>query len=420
MIPFRLINPAFARASVFFLVFLTLSAAACRVEYYPTPEPVFQDTVAAQIQDILDSWRSRHGVVGVALAVDGPKIGSIQVARGITNKETGTAMTPQDRFAVAGLTKTFTAALVLLLVDEGALSLDDRLGRWFPNFRDSREITVRQLLNHTSGAAEYLVPVFYSTIKPRLQANRLFESSELTGFASTEPSTGRPAQGWSYSNTNYVMLGQIVESVTGNPLEQEFRNRFFQPLHLSDTFLMGVEAVPSVVQGHTNQYADLLFDAGVDKETDFTLDQATITMLASTQWAAGGLASNAGDMTSWARSLYGGQVIAQSLLEEMVKPSPLAADLADGLGVDIGVGLGVFLYTTSIGPAVGHAGRQPGFSSLMLYVPSHDIAITVLTNDDRVQATRLQPADAQDQAIQELNPLVNQVLLAILEQIEES
>lgn len=420
MNPARLVKQGFALGFVFCLAFLAVAATACRVEYYPTPEPVFQETVTGQLQDILDAWRSRNGVTGVALAVDGPRIGAIQLASGIANKETGSGMTSQDRFAVAGLTKTFTAALVLQLVDEGLLSLDDRLDRWYPRFRDSRDITVRQLLNHTSGVAEYLGPVFYSAVKPRLPANRLYTSQELIDFASTEPSTGRPAQGWSYSNTNYVMLGQIIEDVTGNSLEQEFRNRFFQPFHLPNTFLMGVEAVPSVVQGHTSRFAPVFIDADSQTAADFELDQATTTMLASAQWAAGGLASSASDMTTWAKALFGGQVLSQSMLDEMVEPSPLAADLAGDAGVDIGAGLGVFLYTTSIGPAMGHGGMQPGFSSLMLYVPSRDIAITVLTNDDRVEATKLQIVDPQGQGIQGLNPLANQVLSAILEQIQGS
>lgn len=399
---------------------LALAATACRVEYYPTREPVFQETVTTQLQEILDAWRSRHGIVGVTLAVDGPKIGAIQVASGISNKETGAAMTPQDRFGVAGLTKTFTAALVLQLVDEGLLSLDDRLDRWFPQFQNSQEITVRQLLNHTSGVAEYLGPVFYSTVGPRLPANRLYKTQELIDFASTEPSSGFPGQGWSHSKTNYVMLGRIAESVTGNALEEEFRNRFSLPLHLPDTFLMGVEAVPSVVRGYTNQYAQIFIDTESETDTGFELDQAATTMLASTQWAAGGLASNSGDMTSWAKALFGGQILVQPLLDEMVAPSPVAAQFAGDLGVDVGAGLGAFLYTTSIGPATGHGGRQPGFSSLMLYVPSHGIAVTVLTNDDRVQANRLHIVETQDQVIKELDPLVNQVLLAILEQIQES
>ena len=409
-------KPRFAFGFWLCLAIVALASTGCRVEYYPTRVLSLEETSSIRLQEILNAWRSRHGVVGVAIAVDGPGIGAIGAASGISNKEAGAAMTPHDRFAVAGLTKTFTAALVLQLAGEGSLGLDDRLDRWFPEFRNSQSITVRQLLDHTSGVAEYLGPVFFSSMVLRIDSNRLYESREMIGFAATEPPSGSPGEGWSYSNTNYVMLGRIVEDVTGNPLEDELRSRFLQPYNLPNTFLMGVETVPCVVHGYTSEYAQVFGETG----GEFVLDQGVTTLVASSLWAAGGLASTAGDMTRWAKALYGGQVLSQSFLEQMVAPSPLTVGFSQGGGLETGAGLGAFLYSTSIGPATGHWGESPGFSALMLYVPSHGIAITVLTNDDRAPATRLNNPEPQSQTGQDLGLLVDEVLLAVLKQIEDS
>lgn len=332
-------NPLPALVTGLFVTFQAGAAAA-------------QDDLRGRLGGLLDDWRIERNITGVAMAVAGPGISVIELASGTAVAAENTAMTPDRRLLISSVTKTFVAATVLQLVDDGALALDDPLGRWLPGVPSASEITIRQLLSHTSGLANTLAPAF-------------------------EPGTS-----FTHSNTNYVLLGHIIELETGAPLHAALRERLFEPLGLDSFHLAGAEPAPSPWgPGYATEYAGL-FGA----EGPALVDQRMAMLVASTAWASGALVGTAGDVARFQRALMESAVLEASTLAEMVAPSPVVDGFVASIGApDIGGGLGVFLYPfpDPIGIGVGHDGGEPGFRSLTLTFPDHRISVAVLVNDGR-------------------------------------
>ena len=305
------------------------------------------------LQEILEDHHTSSGVVGVTMAVSLPSQGTWMGASGLANRDAATSMSPTNLFRVASITKTFVAATVLQLTEEGVLSLDDALEKWLPGLVPNGDnITIRHLLSHSSGLFNYTQDDDY--------INGVFEEDEpiwtpeqIVDIALTHPPTFAPGTNSSYSNTGYILLGMVVETATQGTIAQEIRRRFLKPLHLENTYFDGLEQVPGgPLHGYDPRQSSL--DVG-------ELSYASIT---AAQWAAGAMVSTVSDLAKWAEALYGGQVLQSASLTDM---------LTNGLGVQSRL--------TPLGRAVGHEGITPGFSSLMFYLPERKIAVVILEND---------------------------------------
>jgi D-alanyl-D-alanine carboxypeptidase len=342
----------------------------------------------ARLQATLDGWRKANEITGVTLAVSAPEQGVIELASGLADVATGAVMTPDHPLMIASMTKTYVATAVLQLVDEGVLSLDDRLSRWLPDFPNAADITVRQMLSHTSGATDYNSPdnrvKWATTVVERAASDWPgFTPDELLKTAAGMEPSFEPGTSFAYSNSDAVLLGRIIELLTGNPLHVELRSRLFEPLALEHTFLAGAEAAPG---GWGPGYATVFAALFGAVEPPAVLDERLATLVATTTWAAGALVATAGDVVRFEQALFGGKLLEAATLAEMVTPSPVVASFVASLGVtDIGGGLGVFMYPfpEPIGTGLGHDGGEPGFRSIMLTFLEHDISVAVLVNDGR-------------------------------------
>jgi D-alanyl-D-alanine carboxypeptidase len=369
-----------------------------------------KEDITAQLQTTLDNWRKENDIIGVTLAVDAPELGSVALASGLSDRDAGTPMTPDHRLGVGSVTKTWIATLTLQLVDEGALTLDDTLSRWFPDFPNADKITVRQLLSHTSGATNYYVQLeqLAGIFLEKIDTDwRGFTPDELLDVATELEPSFEPGEDLGYSNTNYVLLGRIVELVTGNPLHAELRSRIYEPLGLENTFLGGDEDIPGGWgPGYTTEYA-MLFS-----ETDPTaaLYERVAAKLATLPWASGALVTTAPDLLRFERALFGGELLERATLTEMFTPVVVSENHV-GSGLDLSGGLGVFEVTfpTPLGSGVGHDGGIPGFSAAMLFFPDHDVSVVLLVNDDRAETGIIPPPDRV------IETLVYDALVQVLE-----
>jgi D-alanyl-D-alanine carboxypeptidase len=232
------------------------------------------------------------------------------------------------RFRVGSVTKTFTAAVVLQLVDEGALSLDDTLEDHLPGVVPrGEEITIRQLLLHRSGLANFTDYRPWLDRTSRSSTNRPLDSLR---FAASHPLLFEPGSTWSYSNTNYVALGLIVEKVTGSSYAQELEERILEPLGLDETELAATRRVP-----------------GLDDEGENP----------NLPWAAGSIVSNAQDLARFYTALLSGGVVSDASLAEMKRTV-----LADGAQR---AGLGIFSTELPCGRFWGHDGGIAGYFTLV-------------------------------------------------------
>ncbi|MEK4777810.1 serine hydrolase domain-containing protein [Bacillus sp. FSL L8-0199] len=272
-------------------------------------------------------------------------------AAGVADLRTKKPMKTDFRFRIGSVTKTFTATVILQLAGENRLNLDDSIEKWLPdviqgNGYDVKQITIRQMLNHTSGIAEYS----RSKEADFTNTKRLYTAEELVKIGISAPPDFAPGKGWSYSNTGYVLLGMLIEKVTGNNYAEEIENRIIEPLELSNTFLPGNS---SIIPGnkHARGYVQQEEGSELKNVTYFNPSIAS---------SAGDMISTADDLNKFFSYLLGGKLLKEKQLNQMFTTVPA------GRGGINGYGLGIFEIKLPNGvPIWGHTGGIPGFDTFV-------------------------------------------------------
>lgn len=270
---------------------------------------------------------------------------------GVSNLSTGARLRPQARFRVGSITKTFVATLVLQLVGEGRLKLDDPVERTLPGLlAQGNRITVRQLLNHTSGLFDYTGD---PAVLEGIEKNHVFTPRELIATAERHPSGVTPGTVWAYSNTDYIVAGLLVEATTHHRLGQEMRQRIFTPLNLKQTSFPAVTARIRGYHAHGYVPADL-----VPTPNGRPFDVTGLNPSAA--WAAGAIVSNAADLYRFYRALMSGKLLSPSLLGQM--KTTVAEDPANP--TDFRYGLGIERVQDPCGMNWGHSGGIFGYQDM--------------------------------------------------------
>ena len=291
------------------------------------------------------------GVVGVSAEVTSPGTRTRAVARaGVAERGTRRPMPPGGRFRVGSATKTFTATVVLQLVGEGRMSLEDTVERWLPGVKgggglDGSLITVRQLLQHTSGIPEVLpeIAALNSTGGYRAERFRTYTPQEVVGLAMRRSEGVSTEAAWSYSNTNYILAAMIIREVTGRSWDREVEDRIIRPLGLSGTSTPGTS--PFIPGPHARAYAAFGTGTGID-----------VTALnTSMAIGSGAVISTTYDLSRFYAALLGGRLLEPAELAEMT-----ATVSAPGMGVSYGLGLGEIPLTCG-GAYFGHPGELLGY-----------------------------------------------------------
>ncbi|WP_306215335.1 serine hydrolase domain-containing protein [Actinoplanes sp. RD1] len=289
---------------------------------------VVATTMAASPGTTADTPQSRldaitaAGTIGVLAEVRGPD-GTWRGTAGVARRGTSEPVPAGGRFRAGSITKTFVATVVLQLVDEGRLRLDDPVDRWLPGVvPDGRRITVRHLLNHSSGLADY-ADTLPMPPAPEFFAGRwrTWTAAELIRRAvANPPASTPPGSAYAYSNTGYLVLGEIVEAVTGRPYGKEIERRILRPLHLRDTTVPGT--APGIPGPHPHGYVP-----GPDGDlVDYT------EMNPSMFGAAGEMISTTRDLDEFSGALAGGRLLPPPLLAAM--KTPAVAGGSYGLGLE--------------------------------------------------------------------------------------
>ncbi|MGG2091956.1 serine hydrolase domain-containing protein [Bacillus sp. S13(2024)] len=268
-------------------------------------------------------------------------------AAGVANLSTKKPMKTDFRFRVGSVTKTFTATVVLQLAGENRLNLDDPLEKWLPgviqgNGYDGKQITIRQILNHTSGIADYLK----SKDVDMMNTKKTYTAEEIVKIGLSLPPDFAPGKDWSYSNTGYVLLGILIEKVTGNSYAEEIENRIIEPLELSNTFLPGNS---SIIPGTKHAHGYIQPD-GASELKDVTYYNPSIAS------SAGDMISTADDLNKFFSSLLGGKLLKEQQLKQMLTTVPTGRAEINGYG------LGIYETKLPNGASIwGHTGGIPGF-----------------------------------------------------------
>jgi D-alanyl-D-alanine carboxypeptidase len=341
----------------------------------PRARPTASDHLAARLQEQLDRLRQRGNVPGVSATIIFSDGSTWTGVSGLADVAAGVAVTPETAFSLASMTKTFVAALTLSLIEDGVFGLDDPVAGLLPSLAIDQRITVRQLLDHTSGLHDFfLAPGIDRALRGAPAA--AWTAEQALGYVG-KPYFA-PGTGWRYSNTNYLLLGLIAERVTGHSLAAELRARFLDPLGLSTAYVQVAEA-PRGPTAHGYR-----FDGPGPARPPIDLSDGSAAMpftsVVSASGGAGALAASSTDAARWGRLLYGGRVLAPSSLALMAAE----VDLVSTHRPSTPYGLGVQAVDIAGHPTLGHSGRFLGFRGAVRYLLDEEVSIAVLTNQSRI------------------------------------
>ncbi len=338
----------------------------------PSPVPAVPAAMAARLDRALARAEKSFLLPGVEATVIFADGSTWTGTRGMADVEAGRPVEPATPFAVASVTKTFTSALILRYVDQGKVRLDDRLARYVPDWPKAASITVRMLLNHTSG-----IPDFFLNPKMETALNKAkkhpWTAAEILEKYVQPGAIFAPGKGWAYSNTNYLLLGVIAEQVGGAPWTTLVRQELLEPLGLDATYVQHVET-PSAEPARA--YRVIVGNSGPVRQlrSDGT-DVVPFTSVVTAAGSAGAIASTTGDLARWARALYGGSLLTQATRKEMltfVRATWYGGITAYGLGVSRVKFQGRYAY--------GHNGALTGSRAAIRYFPKDKITIAVAFN----------------------------------------
>jgi D-alanyl-D-alanine carboxypeptidase len=317
---------------------------------------------AAGLQGALDELVEDGAPGALLYTYDRGKV--TELTSGLSDVGTGTPMRPGSKFRVGSINKSYVSTVVLKLVAQHRVRLTNPVSRYLPRLLAGKpRITIRQLLNHTSGISEFtddprvLAPYFAGEL------GHVWTPRQLARIALSHPLVARPGTKWHYSNANYVLAGLLVRAVTGHTLAQQLRTRVFQPAHLHDTTFTTARRLPApAVHGYFSFDGDQLTD---------------ITSLYPYPWAAGAAVGTASDVARFYRHLLIGRYLPPWLMDAMKSTVPSAER-----GRGNGYGLGLMRFTTPCGKAWGHSGNFPGYDVYAFSTPSGSRQTVLMMNAD--------------------------------------
>jgi CubicO group peptidase (beta-lactamase class C family) len=291
-------------------------------------------------------------------------------AFGMANLELGVPLRTDHVFRIGSITKQFTAVAILQLMEQGKLSLQDDITKFLPDYpTQGKKITVEQLLTHTSGIKSYTDMKEWDGQVQR----RDFTPTELVDYFKNQPMDFEPDAKWQYDNSGYILLGIIIEKVSGQAYAEYVSEHFFKPLGMKNSYYGDTKPL---IRNRTAGYsqADV---AGTYTNADF---------LSMTQpYAAGSLLSTVEDLFVWTRALHSGKVVKP----ESFKKATTAHILPDGTNTHYGFGLRMSNLLGS--PTVEHSGGINGFLSDLVYLPNEEVCVAILTNCDCEPPSNLSP-----------------------------
>lgn len=283
----------------------------------------------------------KQGAPGAIARIDDH--GTVErAAMGVADHKSRRSISNADRFRIGSVTKTFTTVVLLQLADEGKLRLDAPVDRYLPGLLPDRTITVREILGQRSGLYDYTNTMFAKTV-PGFQEvrNKVFTYRELVKRSLWHPRTSAPGAAYSYSNTNFIVAGMLIEKLTGHSVRTEYENRIFKPLKLRDTFYVHPGA--QIPGRHASGYLT------PDEKGAPLVDATEQTM----SWAqsAGAVISTTRDVNTFLSALLGGRLTSPSQLRQMERMVPVGGHQAYGLGLrrrDLSCGISVYGHTGSV------------------------------------------------------------------------
>ena len=368
------------------LLLLTLQALAVPIGQLLSQEPIgAAPDLCRSLQATLENLHERSGVPGISAAIVLADGTALDFTAGMADTALGAPMTSEGLLLQGSVGKTYVSAVALQLAHEGVLDLDARVSEylggesWFARLPNHDQVTVRQLMNHTSGIVRYEFNEQFIT--DLLAApDRVWRPAEQLAYLFDTEARFAAGEGWDYSDTNYIILGMIIEQLTEDAYYDELQRRVLEPLGLVNTVPSNSRRIPGLVQGYP----------GVDNPfrlPDAVIANGEFAINPQFEWTGGGLASNAEDLARWGKALYEGRAFDASMLAVLLDGVPAR------LGPNTEYGLGVIIRPTPLGPSWGHSGFFPGYLTELAYFPDHRMAVAVQVNSSDLRNIGMRPLE---------------------------
>lgn len=349
-------------------VWLAVFLFPCSTIAFQTPQITDQQfaRIVGKAKSELDSARERVKFPGASVGFVLPDGRFASVTTGVADRERDIQLKPNDRMPAGSIGKTFVAAAALLLMQDGKLDLDGKIGhwlggeKWFAALPNAKDITLRMLLNHSSGILNHVEDKSFENALFKRSAAADIKYDELLTYVLNKKPLFPAGKGYNYADTNYILAAMIIERASGKTLYDLIGERIVRPLKLERTIPSNSLTIPDTANGYFE-------DKPVIVNGKFRINPQW-------EWAGGGFASTTGDLSRWAKALYGGQVLPQPLLDQMLNSTTVGEGASYGLGVEI--------TNTKFGKAYGHDGEFPGYLSDMKYFPKYGLAVAVQINAD--------------------------------------
>lgn len=338
------------------------------------------DDMQARVQTLLDGFRADYGFPGATAAVALPTGDIVTAATGLADAEAATPMSPQTRMLAASIGKSFVAATVLALETDGFLQRSDLVSAhlgdrdWFARLPNHATMTVGDLLRHAAGLPDHVhLETFQADMAPRMaRGGTALSPEEAIAFVFDAEPLFPAGSGWAYTDTGYLLLGMVIEEVTGRAYYDLVAERFLDPLGLSATTPSSDARLPGLAVGYVAD--DNPFGLPLR-----TMDsQGRLLWDPAMEWTGGGLVSTSRDLAHWGHALFGGTAMAEPYLDRLLDAVPVAPDAPEIL-----YGAGVAIYAeTPRGPVYGHGGWIPGYVSSLRHYADHGVTVAFQINTD--------------------------------------
>ena len=347
-------------------------------------------SINKQLNSFVTKEREQYSLPALSVSIKFPDDATIYSSTSGTTTINGKKeVSPKTLFQMGSITKSFTAAIVYQLDAEGILSVNDKLGKWLPEYKKWSNITLYQLLTHTSGVTDYIdTPGFWETIK--CNPKRQWTLPELAQLAYKRPDTSPPGRGYQYTNTDYVLLGLVIEKATNRPVEDSFQRYLLAnpKIGLTSTYYLPRIYPNSILSRMAHGY---------DNEGTFGFNKDVTTVNTSFSPTSGAIVSTPGDIVRWIDSLFNKGILPEKQLQQMLtvvnedngnvidnrqlNSMLKEAQKQDKLFVNLGAGSGIgMVYLKSGGVYWMHAGGMPGYQSLFAYNPCSGVIIALAYN----------------------------------------
>ena len=380
----------------------TASSSPPKQSSAAAPDPAY----AAALKPELEKLAKEMLVTGSVVMVRSPKLGNWTTTIGTRTYKGSEAVQPTDHIRIGSVTKTWTGTVILQLVDEGKIALSDPVSKYQAGVPNGENITIAQLLSMRSGLYNYTKSLALNQEMDK-NPDRAFKPEELLKIAYAEPASFPPGERFEYSNTNIVILGLIIEKLTGKPVAEAFKTRIFDKVGMKESSFPSVtdSELPSPhPQGYTYGTNVDTVDSPVLPESVQAAAQAgTLAPMDVTNanpswgWTAGSGISTAGDLVKYADALVDGELLSPKLQKQRLD-SVLPVDPSAPEGPGYGLGIAKF------GALYGHTGELPGFNTFVGHDPVRDITIIVWTSLEPSPAGEAPATDLARTIIEALYP----------------